>query len=119
MQHVNVVFGGTLTEDIPTLVPGATDHGKFNGKHSIHSVQIGKESLLFDILGSQTIDVASTHHQAVKNLGKEIRATAHAEDKIVEAIEVKNKQNFIGVQWHPEILRESKESKKIFSWLQS
>ena len=39
MQHANVVFGGTLTEDIPTLVPGAIDHGKFNGKHSIHSVK--------------------------------------------------------------------------------
>ena len=109
MQHVNVVLGGTLAEDIPTLIPDAIDHGKFNGKHS----------LLFDILGSQTIDVASTHHQAIKSLGREAKVTACADDKVVEAIEIKNKNNFIGVQWHPELLKESKESKKIFSWLQS
>ena len=119
MQHVNVVLGGTLTEDIPTLIPDAIDHGKFNGKHSIHSVRVNKESLLFDILGSQTIDVASTHHQAIKSLGREAKVTACADDKVVEAIEIKNKNNFIGVQWHPELLKESKESKKIFSWLQS
>ena len=50
-QHVNVVLGGTLTEDIPTLIPDAIDHGKFNGKHSIHSDRVNKESLLLDILG--------------------------------------------------------------------
>ena len=119
MQHANVVFGGTLTEDIPTLVPGAIDHGKFNGKHSIHSVKVEKESLLFDVLGSQTADVASTHHQSVKSLGRGIKVTACSEDGVVEAIEIKNKNNFIGVQWHPELLKESNESKKIFSWLQS
>tara|TARA_B100000427_G_scaffold93663_1_gene77294 strand:- start:13084 stop:13785 length:702 start_codon:yes stop_codon:yes gene_type:complete len=119
MQHANVVLGGTLTEDIPTLVPGAIDHGKFNGKHSIHSVQVEKESLLFDILGSQTISVASTHHQAIKKLGNKAKTTARSDDGVIEAIEIKNKNNFIGVQWHPELLKESKTSKKIFSWLQS
>ena len=119
MQHVNVVFGGTLTEDIPTLVPGAIDHGTFNGKHSVHSAQVERESLLFDILQLKTVHVASTHHQAVKSLGKEIKATAFSDDKVVEAIEINNEPNFIGVQWHPELLKESKESKKLFSWLQS
>ena len=119
MQHVNVVLGGTLIEDIPTLVPGAIDHGKFNGEHSIHDVSVKKESLLFEILQTETIQVASTHHQCVKALGKEVRATARSEDNLVEAIEIKNKNNFIGIQWHPELLRESEISKKIFSWLQS
>ena len=119
MQHVNVVLGGTLTEDIPTLVPGAIDHGKFNGKHSLHNVQISRETLLFDILQSETIEVASTHHQCVKKPGKDVRVTARSNDKTVEAIEIENKKNFIGVQWHPELLKESKESKKLFSWLQS
>ena len=119
MQHVEVCVGGTLTEDMPTLIPDEIDHGKFNGKHSMSSVRVNKESLLCDIIGSQTIDVASTHHQAIKSLGREAKVTASADDKVVEAIESKNKNNFIGVQWHPELLRESKESKKIFSWLKS
>ena len=119
MQHVNTVLGGTLTEDIPTLIPGAIDHGKFNGEHSLHSVHLTKESLLFDVVRSETIQVASTHHQCIKETGKGVKKTAQSDDKVVEAIELENKNNFIGVQWHPELLRESKESKKIFSWLKS
>ena len=77
------------------------------------------QTLLFDILQSETIEVASTHHQCVKKPGKDVRVTARSNDKTVEAIEIENKKNFIGVQWHPELLKESKESKKLFSWLQS
>ena len=73
----------------------------------------------FDILQLKTVHIASTHHQAVKSLGKEIKATAFSDDKVVEAIEINKEPNFIGVQWHPELLKESKESKKLFSWLQS
>ena len=119
MQHVNTVLGGTLTEDILTLIPGAIDHGKFNGEHSLHSVHLTKESLLFDVVRSETIQVASTHHQCIKEAGKGVKKTAQSDDRVVEAIELENKNNFIGVQWHPELLRESKESKKIFSWLKS
>ena len=119
MQQANVVLGGTLIEDIPALVPGAIDHGKFNGEHSLHDVRVEQESLLFDILQTEIIQVASTHHQCVKKLGKTARATAHSDDGVVEAIEIKNKNNFIGVQWHPELLKEDTTSKKIFSWLQS
>jgi len=119
MQHVNVVLGGTLTEDIPALVPGAIDHGKFNGEHSLHDVRIKKESLLFEVVRKETVQVASTHHQCLNGLGKNIETTAGSVDGVVEAIEIKNKNNFIGVQWHPELLRDNRESKKIFSWLQS
>ena len=32
-------------------------------------------------------------------------------------IEIENQKNFIGVQWHPELAKHSKETKKLFSWL--
>ncbi len=117
LQHINVVFGGTLVEDIPTLVPSAVDHGTFNGEHSTHEVSIKKESKLFDILGSEKAFVASTHHQCVGKLGKNVIPVAHSLDGVVEAIEIENQKNFIGVQWHPELAKHSKETKKLFSWL--
>ena len=88
LQHINVVFGGTLIEDIPTLVPDAVDHGTFNGEHSVHGVKIKKESNLFNILGSEKISVASTHHQCVGKLGDKIIPVAHSLDGVVEAIEI-------------------------------
>ena len=61
----------------------------------------------------------STCFQISKNEIASATATAFSDDKVVEAIEINNEPNFIGVQWHPELLKESKESKKLFSWLQS
>jgi len=88
LQQANVVFGGTLTEDIPTLIPGAVDHGTFNGEYSVHEVKIEKESNLFNVLGSELASVASTHHQCINKLGDNIVPVAYSSDGVVEAIEI-------------------------------
>ena len=119
LQHINTVFGGTLTEDISTLIPGAVDHGTFNGEYSVHEVKIKKESKLFNVLGVESVSVASTHHQCVNKLGDNIVSVASSSDGVVEAIEIENQKNFIGVQWHPELIKQSEETKKLFSWLLS
>jgi putative glutamine amidotransferase len=119
LQHINTIFGGTLTEDIPTLIPGAVDHSTFNGGYSIHEVKIEKASKLFNILGVESASVASTHHQCVNRLGDNIVPVARSSDGVVEAIEIENQKNFIGVQRHPELIKQRKETKKLFSWLLS
>ena len=48
--------------------------------------------------------VNSAHHQAVKDLGKNLIANAYSEDGIIEGIEAIDKTLCIGVQWHPEFL---------------
>ena len=120
VQHANVIYGGTLIEDIPTLVIKHIDHGVFNGEASIHSVEIiDQESLISNILKQKTIKVKSSHHQSINKLGKDIYITAKSSDGIVEAVEIKGKNNFIGVQWHPEIMPKSKQMDKLFIWLTS
>ena len=57
------------------------------------------------------------HHQCINALGKDVVVTATAQDGIVEAIEIKDRENFIGVQWHPEIMFNNKEMTQLFSWL--
>ena len=44
------------------------------------------------------------HHQAVKELGKDLIISAKAEDDNIEAIELKNHKFCIGLQWHPGIV---------------
>ncbi|HEX9452950.1 MAG TPA: gamma-glutamyl-gamma-aminobutyrate hydrolase family protein, partial [Candidatus Binatia bacterium] len=46
----------------------------------------------------------TTHHQAVRRLGRGLVATAVAPDGIIEAIESTRHRFAIGVQWHPEVL---------------
>ncbi len=117
LQQVNVIYGGTLIEDVPTLVKKSIDHGDFNGKPSSHKVQVLKESNLFKVVGKKEMFVKSSHHQAVKKLGKNLIATAHAPDGVIEAIEISGNKNFIGVQWHPEVSIENEETQSLFEWL--
>jgi gamma-glutamyl-gamma-aminobutyrate hydrolase PuuD len=46
--------------------------------------------------------VNSYHHQAVERPGAEMRAVAHAQDGVIEAIEGTNGAFVLGLQWHEE-----------------
>jgi putative glutamine amidotransferase len=51
------------------------------------------------------IRVNSSHHQAVRDVGRDLLATAWSKDGVVEAIEDPREGHFaVGVQWHPELL---------------
>jgi|TARA_B100001996_G_scaffold93899_1_gene70192 putative glutamine amidotransferase len=120
VQHANVILGGTLIEDIPTLIKNHINHGVFNGAANTHRVNTtNKDSLLYSIVQKESFSVKSSHHQCINIPGKEVVITAKAEDGAVEAIEIAGRNNFIGVQWHPEIMPKSENMKKLFSWLSS
>ena len=70
LQLINVMYGGTLIEDIPSQVSASVDHGEFKGKTSYHSVTVDRDSNLFRILEKEQILVNSTHHQGIRDLGK-------------------------------------------------
>jgi putative glutamine amidotransferase len=113
-------LGGTLIEDIPTLIKNHINHGVFNGAANTHRVNTtNKDSLLYSIVQKESFSVKSSHHQCINIPGKEVVITAKAEDGAVEAIEIAGRNNFIGVQWHPEIMPKSENMKKLFSWLSS
>ncbi|MBW7899217.1 putative glutamine amidotransferase [Candidatus Brocadiaceae bacterium B188] len=101
-QLANVIFGGSLIQDIPTSNVSRIVHKELKNKQYTHSVTVEKNSRLHKILGTEYIKTNSVHHQAMDKLGKGLIATAHAEDGIVEAIELENYPFFVGVQWHPE-----------------
>ena len=80
----------------------------------VHNVVIQKDSMLYSIIGKDTIKVNSRHHDYVKSTDLKISATS--EDGIIEALEDKNKRFFMGVQWHPESLLEDENSIKLFNY---
>ena len=49
-----------------------------------------------------TTEVKSAHHQGVEQLGEGVVVTGHADDGVVEAIELPEKTFAVGVLWHPE-----------------
>ncbi len=97
MQLMNVHFGGSLHQDLYAVYKDALDHGT-SGQTVLHSIAIAENSWLSAALGKNAI-VASRHHQAVYRLAKDFRSIAQSPDGVIEAIE---RDNFIGVEWHPE-----------------
>ena len=60
--------------------------------------------------------VNSYHHQAIKDTGKGIKVIARAaNDGTTEGVTLENAEQFVlGVQWHPEMMYDSEDHKKIF-----
>jgi putative glutamine amidotransferase len=62
------------------------------------------------------LEVNTTHHQAVRKVGKGLVVNATAEDGLIEGLESSNHRFVLGVQWHPEILaRKDLSQRRIFS----
>ena len=118
LQHINVIYGGSLYEDLKTLNPSKIDHGEFNGKVSYHDVFLNKKSYLFSVLKKTNIKVASTHHQGIHRLGEGLSVSGTAPDGLVESIEdLTSPELFLAVQWHPEIMTDDETQLKLFQWL--
>ena len=103
-QLINIAFGGTLYQDIPTQKPSETDHYQsFTNLRPIHSIHPVEGTWLADIAGTGAYMVNSTHHQSAKDIAPGFRVAAWSPaDSIVEAIECIDGRPIWGVQFHPE-----------------
>lgn len=121
LQVLNVALGGTLIQDINTQVETHLAHAPIKTEcDEIHQMTVKKDTFLFRILSpildkKNEIVINSYHHQAIKRLGKGLMASAVSEDGIIEAVELKGKKHFcLGVQFHPERMRQTKLHSALF-----
>lgn len=111
LQVANVVLGGSLYQDIYVQVPGVLGHqpDDMPNDEFYHSINIKKDTKLFNIFRSEKIFVNSLHHQAIKELGEGLVIAALSEDGIIEAVEPTDDRFLIGLQFHPEDLTKKYE----------
>jgi putative glutamine amidotransferase len=116
-QTLNVWRGGALIQDLKTTV----NHMPGREIVEAHPVQLAQVSRLTEILahaGESNAQVNSSHHQAIRTPGDNLRVTAVSpNDGVIEAIELDAPNHFVvGVQWHPErTYAQSEFSRAIFS----
>ena len=105
IQVINVYFGGTLYQDLPTeLSPASSLHQRPDLEWEVvHPIHITPDSRLHQLLGVTEAGVNSTHHQAIRQVAPGFVVTATADDGVVEAIESTSLPIW-GVQFHPERL---------------
>ena len=125
-QSINVGTGGTLFQDIPSEIYGKTqveDIIAMTGENwhenpysdlfpqdfrssNMHRIKLAEDGKFILDWGFKKEDlpcVYSSHHQAIRKLGKGIRTIATSLDgKVIEAIEHDRFPNVLGVQFHPE-----------------
>jgi putative glutamine amidotransferase len=107
IQSLNVFLGGTLIQDISAELGSAIPHEWRNRESGaaepFHSACLEPGSRLARLAGTTQLELNSSHHQAVRDLGRNLRVMARAPDGVVEAVEWTGEADWItGVQWHPE-----------------
>jgi putative glutamine amidotransferase len=107
LQVVNVYFGGSLWQDLPTQRPGAVDHSVSDTPDTLaHTVRVtAPDAPLGELLTREVPRVNSRHHQAIKRLADGLVPVAESPDGLIEAAVLADPDWWVhGVQWHPENL---------------
>jgi putative glutamine amidotransferase len=104
IQVLNVACGGTLWQDLQ--VEGATSESHDGEQRDalVHALDVEPDSLLARTLGRTHLRVNSLHHQAIRELGDELRTVATSADGLVEGVELPTHDFVLGIQCHPEEL---------------
>jgi len=105
LQLLNVMFGGTLVQDIPTQRPDAREHRDVSAyERHLHPVELVDDTRLAKLypkLGRATVN--SIHHQAIRDVAPGFVVEAHCpDDGTIEAVRWTGPSFVAGVQWHPE-----------------
>lgn len=107
MQFTNVCQGGTMYQDIPSMIGETVCHRNGEMYTNLHEVGIAKGSLLEKVLGTNSTRVISRHHQAVDKPGKNLVVVARTRDGVIEALERSDGKFGLFVQWHPESMKKA------------
>jgi putative glutamine amidotransferase len=101
-QLLVVATGGSLIQDLPAEgFLGHFDENHDRGYARLrHGIKAEVGSCADRTLAGLS-EINSHHHQAIRDVGDELIATAWADDGIIEAVEG---PGLFGLQWHPETL---------------
>lgn len=97
LQVLNVAFGGSLVQDLPTAAAHCWEEPEGD---KCHRVSAPRGSFLHRLYG-EDFSVNSAHHQGAGQLAQGFLSSARAEDGVIEGLEWPEKAVF-AVQFHPE-----------------
>ncbi|HET6199238.1 MAG TPA: gamma-glutamyl-gamma-aminobutyrate hydrolase family protein [Candidatus Acidoferrales bacterium] len=124
IQILNVFLDGSLIQDIPNELRTAIQHSPTKNIHPgasepaaepLHAVHFAPDSRIAKTFGALDAQVNSSHHQAIREPGRDLRIVGRATDGVVEAVEWTGDSNWVtGVQWHPERMADDALAQTLF-----
>jgi len=112
-QLINVYYGGSLVQDIPSQRGGSVVHQDISRYDRLmHDVAFEPGSLLGTLYpANEPHRITSIHHQCVNRLGDGLVVEARCpQDGVIEAIRHTGPGFVLGLQWHPEFHLEPAEA---------
>ncbi|GAA0457688.1 gamma-glutamyl-gamma-aminobutyrate hydrolase [Paractinoplanes deccanensis] len=103
MQLLTVAAGGSLHQHLPDLL-GHEKHRPAPGVYGEHDARFEPGSRIAELMGDD-LAIRCFHHQGVDDPGT-LTVTGRAEDGLPEAVEDPGRRFVLGVQWHPEVVRD-------------
>ena len=116
LQVLNVALGGTLYQDLSENPQAKLKHSQLApGNLPSHHINVKNDTLLHSLIQERSY-VNSRHHQAIHHLAPGLHVVAQADDGVIEAVESKDSNQILGVQWHPEnMFKHNEESQVLFA----
>ncbi len=127
-QSLNVCLGGSLYQDIASELHTNIEHSKEglapDAPDPVHPARIESGGEIAQLAaapglanrgGGSEVQINTSHHQSVRDLGHGLRVAAVAPDGVIEAVEHEpHKHWVVGVQWHPERMKDHALSSALF-----
>ncbi|MCF0176596.1 MAG: membrane dipeptidase [Bacteroidales bacterium] len=122
IQTINVALGGTLYQDVPAEFHPQGErvkHRRDKGETGsfFHDVAAVEGSEFAAVTGKGVCSALTSHHQAVKEIAPDFKATGFSSDGMVEAIEAYPCHPVLAVQFHPEVTPDNETCNAIFTHL--
>jgi putative glutamine amidotransferase len=111
-QLINIALGGDLH---PDLRPHRRQTPNRNTIFKIKDALLEPSTRLQAIVGSDRLRVNSLHNQAINVIAEPLRLAASDRDGFVQAVEHREQDFVLGVQWHPEYLPYARHHRKLFA----
>ena len=113
MQLLGLAEGARMHQHLPEDRPDVGDHTR----NTIHSVRLATGTKLAELVGVESLDVVSRHHQALSEVAPPWRICASDPAGLVEAIEREDHPFAFGCQCHPEPSPEGSPHDRLFRGL--
>lgn len=109
-QLMNVYLGGSLHQEIHRFYGEVPNYNSILPKKE---VEIENESRLYSIIQRDSLKVNAMNLQAIDETGENVRVAARERNGLIQAIEHKKQNFWMGLQWHPEYMPQKSEERRI------
>lgn len=115
LQQINASLGGSLWQDLERQLGAGGHYETDRPSQQVHEALICARPAGLPAGLPESFPVTSTHHQAVREPGRDLLVFARAagDDRVIEGLLRPGEPFLLGVQWHPERMADDDSTRRL------